>query len=194
MMSDPVWVRTAYGAGTDARWQELLDGLGMRPIDCGGHVANDAQRYDLPDEKALFAFFPFLLSASGGAYEDEDVPDDDPELQDTLYLTRFKETSSEEDRLTCNQQYVFVANDRAFRSGFVEWWMVDEFGNALFRERIQPWSLHDVIVTKIYRYPDECRRAVANGWYGDDPKYSDTVVGPWEPPTQDNAIVIEYDT
>jgi hypothetical protein len=189
----PVWVRTTYGAGTDARFQELLYGLGMRPDDFGGHVANDAERYDLADEQALYAFFPSLLEVRGGSYEDEDLSDDDPELQNVLYMTDHKNTIPEDDRLTSNQQYVFVADFRAFRSGFVEWRMVDEFGNALFRERIQPWSLRDVIATRIYRSPQEFREAVARGYYGGDSRYSDSVVGTWEPPTEENGCAIAYD-
>jgi hypothetical protein len=194
MMSDPVWVRTAYGVGTDARFQELMRGSGMNPDMFCGYVADDGQRYNLADEKALFAFFPSLLEAQVPGYTDEDVPDDDSELQDILYMTDCKDTSSEEHRLTCKQQYVFVADDRAFRSGLLEWRMVDEFGNALFRERIQPWSLQDIVALKLYRSPEEFRKDIADGCYGGDPIDGDNVVGPWEPPAQDDAVVIVYDT
>lgn len=173
-----VWVRTAYGPGTDARWQEFLDSY----TDGLLHNANDAERYNLTDDKALFAFFPSLLEPDTYHYADPDVPDDSPELLQALYMTDCEGTSSEEQRLTAKQEWLFVADDQAMRTGFIEWRMLDEYGDALFRERIQPWSLQDVTALRVYQSPQEFREDVAKGYYGDNPRYSADVVLPWEPP------------
>lgn len=181
--SRPVWIRTAYGPGTDARFEELLAGYGDSP-DAFGYIANDAARYDLADndEKALFAFFPFLLEAQAEPYDDDYYPDDSPEVQNALYMTDRQESLSEEERLTMKQEHYFIADDQAMRTGFIEWRMIDEFGHVRFRERIQPWSLQKATALKKQRSPQEFRDDIAAGHFGNDPKYSDTIVGPWDPP------------
>lgn len=179
MSSKPVWVRTAYGPGTDARWQELLGSC----IDGFEQNANDAQRCDLGDDKALFAFFPFLLEAQRTfEYHDPGLPDNAPEIRQSLYMTDCENTTTEEERLTDKQEWLFVADDQAMRTGFVEWRMFDEYGNSLFKERLQPWSLRHVIGLRGYLSVREFRERIAKGYYGSDPQYSDDVVLPWEPP------------
>jgi hypothetical protein len=177
----PVWVRNAYSPGTDARWQELLESY----TDGLLRSANDAQRYNITDDMASFAFFPFLLQAGTWNYADPDVPDDAPELLQHLYLTDFEDTLAKEKRLTAQQEWLFVADDQAMRTGFIEWRMFDEYGNALFKERIQPWSLQQATASRIYKSPEDFRKDIARGYYGNDPKYSSDVLQPWEPLDED---------
>jgi hypothetical protein len=184
MSGNPVWVRTSYGPGTDARWLELLESC----TDGFWQNANNARRYDVADDKALFAFFPFLLEAQRTfEYYDPELPDDAPDIRQTLYMTDCVNTTTEEERLTEKQDWLFVADDQAMRTGFVEWRMFDEYGNALFKERLQPWGLRHVIGLRVYQSPQDFRERIAKGYYGNDPRYSDDVVQPWEPPAEDES-------
>jgi hypothetical protein len=81
-----IWVRTAYGPGTNARFHKLLTGFGHCP-DVFGYVPDDTERYDFADNKAFFAFFSSILELEGEDDLDDHYPDDAPEMRNDLDWT-----------------------------------------------------------------------------------------------------------
>jgi hypothetical protein len=125
-----------------------------------------------------------MLELDACYYSDPDLPDDASQVLQAMYLTDCKDGMAEEHRLTCKQAWLFVADDQAMRTGFIEWRMFDEYGHAHFKELIQPWSLQHVAALRIYNSPEQFRKDIAKGYYGDDPRYSSDVLRSWEPPTE----------
>lgn len=180
---NPIWIRTDYGPGTDERFKELLQGFSDSFSLM--EIVQDAQRYNLQDGdlRSLFAFFPTLMEAQHIHYVEDVYPFDSDEVQNALFAAHLTDILPEEECQAHSRPHIFIADTEAMRSGFVRWVVPDQYGTALFSERIQPWSLVQALGLRSKRTLQEFRDEIARGWYGDDPKYSDHIVAQWVSPT-----------
>lgn len=180
---NPFWIRTNYGPGTDARFAELV--RAHEDFDCFYIEIMNEERYELTDydDRALYAFFPGLLDSLHDEYIDDYCSWDSEELQKKLFGNpeRLKNGISEEDLHSSSHLHFFVADQEAMRTGFIRWVIPDHYGNALLSERVQPWSIRDLVNTLLYNTLAEFRRLISKGVYGSRGNEED-LVGPWTPP------------
>lgn len=177
---EPIWIRTNYGPGTDARFAELVkahDDADQIYFE----IMNDSERYDLTDLRELFAFFPALLESVDPEYLDAEVSFDSDLVQSRLFGDpKFHKMGiAEEDLHGSVQMYFFVADSEAMRTGLVQWIIPDQYGVPLLSERVQPFSLRDLLHTRIEYTLEEFRQHVREGWYGNGLGHSKYAVGPW---------------
>ncbi|MCJ1266260.1 hypothetical protein MMC22_006143 [Lobaria immixta] len=151
----PIWLRTAYGHGTDARHQELIDAVETPlsdVLDGDDRLLDNSIRYAFEDAattagndddaawRRVLAVAPVLIErVASGFYADLDVPWDDPSLSSQFPSSRSSPPSPS--TLASGQKHFFVADTHAMRTGYLLWVHVDEFGNAVQRNRIQPAHL-----------------------------------------------------
>ena len=88
------------------------------------------------------AFVPLLVECTSDLYTqpDEIVPWESQELQ-TQFLDREEEGDSEQQKKhkrMIHQRSFFVADEEAMRTGYVLWVHIDQFGNVLQSNRVQP--------------------------------------------------------
>ncbi|MCJ1468155.1 hypothetical protein MMC07_006783 [Pseudocyphellaria aurata] len=152
----PVWLRTAYGRGTDARHQELLAAVEndlSDVLDGEDRLLDESTRYAFEDAPAtaegsndvdaswrrVLAFAPVLIERiAGGLYADLNVPWTDPSLSPPSPSSPSPPSPS---TLALGQKHFFVADAQAMLTGYLLWVHVDEFGGAVQRNRIQPAHL-----------------------------------------------------
>lgn len=151
----PVWLRTAYGRGTDARHQELLAAVETDPadvLDGEDRLLDESTRYAFEDAPAtaegsndvdaswrrVLAFAPVLIESIAALYTDLDVPWTDPTLSAQFPPFPSSPFPPSPSTLARLQQHFFVADAQAMLTGYLLWVHVDEFGGAVQRNRIQP--------------------------------------------------------
>lgn len=149
----PIWLRTCYGPGTDARHAALLDATGGNEdefsMELGGsnRVLDDADRYSLSHWSKVYAFAPVLLEDFNSLYGDRGVEWDDPDLQARFFWMREPPGETGEGRMereSRGQRDFFVVDEEAMRTGWVLWLFVDEYGKVVQEERIRPGWLATV--------------------------------------------------
>jgi hypothetical protein len=144
-------------------------------------IVQDAQRYNFQDGdlRSISTLFPTLVESQHIHYLEDVWSFDSNEVQNALFATHLADSLPEEDRQAHSLPHFFIADAEAMRSGSIRWVVSDQYGELLFSERIQPWSLVQALSLRSKRTLQEFRDEIARGWYGDATKYSDRVVGPW---------------
>lgn len=177
-----IWLRTDYGPGTDERHRELLGGYDedlQGPLGSLQNIFDDSSRYDFAeseDPQALYAFFPGLLTVKVGPYLEWDTHlYASEEVQEDLFPSFMPEKT----RQRVSQDYFFVADREAMRTGYLNWFQPDQYGRPWQQNRIQPWSLYIVCVPYGEELRDECEDGYIPelGW-----KEDEKLVYPWESP------------
>jgi hypothetical protein len=144
----PIWIRTDYNPGTDIIHHSLLTSIRSNNILKhleDGTILNNAERYSFlasQPHESIIAFVPLLVEFNSDLYvqPDEQVPWETEELQ-VQFMDREEEGDSEEQKkhkLMVHQRSFFVADEEAMRTGYVLWVHLDQFGNVVQKNRVQP--------------------------------------------------------
>lgn len=145
----PAWIRIDYSRGTDERHRQLLNDIDESLDEVFDHdnaILNDASRYNTIDLLALFAFVPVMLEFPGGFYDENDVPWDSEDLR-AQFLDAPEPGDPQEvlmEKRMIHQRHFFIADHEAMTSGQVLWVHVDQFGEALQRNRVEPEALTSI--------------------------------------------------
>jgi hypothetical protein len=144
----PIWIRTDYTPGTDIVHHSLLTTIPPNSIlnsQDDDIILDNAERYSFLAFKPLesiLAFVPQLVECHLNLYvqPDENAAWESQELQ-AQFLDKEEKGDSEEQKRhkrMVHQRSLFVADKEAMRTGYVLWVHLDQFGNVVQRNRVQP--------------------------------------------------------
>lgn len=133
----PIWLRTCYAPGTDARHAAFLEASGGTGDDFEmelgrpGCVLDGAERYAFAHWSEVLSFTPLLLEDFNGLYGDRDIEWDSIDLQEHFFWMQEQPGETEErgrERACRGQRDFLVVDEEGMRTGWLLWVFVDQCG------------------------------------------------------------------
>ncbi|PMD15156.1 hypothetical protein NA56DRAFT_664047 [Hyaloscypha hepaticicola] len=145
----PIWIRTDYSSGTDLLHHNLVSSVPPNPLlnphSLPSPILDNPTRYAFlatQPLQAILSFFPLLIEVTSDLYVQPDalIPWSSPDLQ-SQFLDKEQEADTEETKKhkrMIHQRSFFVADEEAMRTGYVLWVHMDQYGNVVQKNRVQP--------------------------------------------------------